>query len=194
MEQHYLDDLIGKGESLLMVKVYKSQNEFDEIKFNKFCKKYDFMFPKELVNYLKEYNDSRLEDNIIKDSEYGVYIRNFYGTSREDYLDISTNYDCYIGRLPYKCVPIADPEFGNQICISLSGDSYGKIYFWDHEIMDTEDGERCTLSVEDMVLLANSFDELLEKIVEFTFDMEEKNIKHIKITERIKKIFKIYNK
>ena len=41
-----------------------------------------------------------------------------------------------------------------------------------------------------MVLLANSFDELLEKIVEPTFVIKKNNIEHIRITEKIKKILK----
>ena len=30
------------------------------------------MFPKEFVDYLKKYNDSRLDNNVIEDFEYGV--------------------------------------------------------------------------------------------------------------------------
>ena len=43
----------------------------EKIKFF-LSKKYDFMFPKEFVDYLKKYNDSRLDNNVIEDFEYGV--------------------------------------------------------------------------------------------------------------------------
>ena len=74
--------------------------------------------------------------------------------------------------MPKNCVPIADEPCGNQICMSLSADTYGKIYFWDHETMDTDDDEICTLGFEDMYRLADSFGELLDKIEKSTFEIE----------------------
>jgi len=38
--------------------------------------------------------------------------------------------------LPKQLAAIADDAFGNLICISLSGDNKGGIYFWDHENYD----------------------------------------------------------
>ncbi|KGR82243.1 SMI1/KNR4 family protein [Lysinibacillus odysseyi] len=39
----------------------------------------------------------------------------------------------YYDRIPASIVPIAEDYAGNLICIGISGDREGKIYFWDHE-------------------------------------------------------------
>lgn len=156
-----------------MVEVEKRDYGFNQEKFKRFCEKYGFVFPQEYVDYLKEYNDGELEDNILDFVENACSVRYFYGTSDEGCLDICYNYEeIFKDRMPKNCVPIADEPCGNQICMSLSEDTYGKIYFWDHETMDTDDDEICTLGFEDMYFLADSFGELLDKIEKSTFEIE----------------------
>ena len=147
-----------------MVSVTKPTCVFDEKKFNKFCSSFKIMFPKAFVDYLREYNDAELEPNIVSFENNECTIRYFYGITQDEYSDIRKVYNWYAARLPYNCFPIADPDFGNQLCMSLLNNTYGKIYFWDHEIMDTEEDEICKLRIEDMVLVADSFEELLQKI------------------------------
>ena len=158
-----------------MVKINKPEYEFDMEKFNNFCKKYQLEFPQEFVEYLKQYNDAELEPNHL---DFGINecgIRYFYGTSEQTYCDLAWNYEIYRGRMPEKCIPIGDEECGNQICMSLEKDTYGKIYFWDHETMDTDDGEECQLDFSDMYELASSFRELLDKLEAspFIYEIEE---------------------
>ena len=147
-----------------MVKVEKPIYKFNEKEFEEFCSVQKIAFPKAFVDYLRVYNDAELEPNIVRFPGNECTLRYFYGITQEEYSDIRTVFDWYSTRLPHHCIPIADPDFGNQICISLEEDTYGKIYFWDHETMDTEEGELCKLSFADMKLLAGSFEELLDKI------------------------------
>ena len=172
-----------------MVDIVLSEQKFDEEKFKAFCGKYGFNFPKAHIEFLKKYNDSELESNIITAAEeLGIYIRYFYGTTNESYSDIKNVYEQYADRMPLKCVPIADCDFGNQICISLNSESYGKIYFWDHETMDADCGEKCKLNFDDMIFLADSFESLLDKII--PFDTETIIEKKESVFEKIKKMFK----
>lgn len=147
-----------------MVKVNEAENEFSEEKFRDFCNQYLLSFPHEFIVYLKKHNDAELEPNALDISDNECCVRYFYGTSNEEYADIWDIYEMYKERIPEKCVPIADADFGNQICMSLQEDTYGKIYFWDHEIMDTDVDEICKINIEDMIEMAVSFTDLLNKI------------------------------
>lgn len=143
---------------------------FNKIDFNSFCDEYQLNFPAEYISFLEKHNVAEPPDNIVKNAVNGkddIYIRYFYGISNENYFDIRCNYEVYCKeyRMPYKCIPIADPDGGNQVCISLDPETYGKIYFWDHETMDVDEGEECGYSIVSMPQIANSFDELLEKII-----------------------------
>ncbi len=156
-----------------MVKVNETDNIFDKKRFEEFCILNKFEFPKAFVKYLEEHNDAELEDNILDIGDNECCVRYFYGTSLEEYSDISMIYKAYQGRIPSGIIPIADPDFGNQICMSLDKETYGKIYFWDHEIMDADD-ETCMTTIEDMKEIASSFGELLDKIKESPYVVEIK--------------------
>ena len=147
-----------------MVKVDRPECIFKDEDFFEFCNRYKFKFPQAFIEYLKEFNDAELEPNVIDVGDNECCIRYFYGTSDNEYSDIGAVYEYYKERMPKKCVPIADPDFGNQICISLSEETYGTIYFWDHETMDTNMDGICMISLEDMFKIADSFDELLYNI------------------------------
>ena len=147
-----------------MVKVSKSKNGFDHSRFNVFCKDNDLKFPKSYVDHLQIYNDGDLELNCVEFQDNATNIRYFYGTSTEESYDLIAVYQVYKDRIPKNCVAIAEDDFGNQICISLNTDTYGKIYFWDHEVMDTNEGEKATLEIVDLIWVADSFDELCAKI------------------------------
>ena len=97
-----------------MVNIILSNNAFDEEKFQSFAKKYSLNFPESYIEFLRRNNDSEMESNIIEGTEeLGVYVRYFYGTTDNDYSDIEMVYKNYILRLPSKCIPIADADFGN---------------------------------------------------------------------------------
>ena len=147
-----------------MVKVSKSKNGFDHSRFNVFCKDNDLKFPKSYVDHLQIYNDGDLELNCVEFQDNATNIRYFYGTSTEESYDLIAVYQVYKDRIPKNCVAIAEDDFGNQICISLNTDTYGKIYFWDHEKMDADENEKNKLQVNDMILIANSFEEFCSKI------------------------------
>ena len=146
--------------------------------------------PTDLVgNYLVIFTLDGEGCAVINGTEHlGVYVRYFYGTTNDDFSNIAEVYESYIDRMPLRCIPVADADFGNQICISLQDENYGKIYFWDHETMDTDYEEKCYLTFNDMVLLADSFEEFLDKIIPFDTEVSTEGEKSL--FDRIKKIFK----
>lgn len=155
-----------------MVNVNKTEYEFQKETFESFCNLYQLKFPQEFIDYLSIHNDAELEPNIVSIGDNECCIRYFYGTSKDVCSDICIMYKEYQKRLPEKCVPIADPDFGNQICISLLEDTYGKIYFWDHETMDTDVDDVCEITLDNMLEIAGSFNELLDCIKESSYVMQ----------------------
>ena len=142
-----------------MVKIYEPEHVFDKSRFEAFCRLYQLEFPNAFVEYLQAHNDAQLEENILDLGDNECCVRYFYGTSLEFYSDIRMIHEAYRGRIPKELVPIADPDFGNLICISLAQATYGKIYFWDHEIADLKE-------------IAPSFDALLARIKESPYAAE----------------------
>lgn len=175
-----------------MVKVNSPECEFKKSKFESFCSLYQLEFPKEYIEYLKKYNDAELEPNVVDIGNNECCIRYFYGTSNDEYSDICTIYEVYKNRMPSKFIPIADPDFGNQICMSLSQDTYGKIYFWDHETMDSDFGDICKINFQDMRQIANSFVELLNNIKESKYVVEY--VKKNNFLDNVLQIIKRKNK
>ena len=153
-----------------MVRVKEPEHQFDKSRFEAFCRLYQLEFPNAFVEYLQAHNDSQLEENILDLGDNECCVRYFYGTSLESYSDIRMIYEAYRGRIPKELVPIADPDFGNLICMSLDRAEYGKIYFWDHEVMDADDAD--IPAIADLKEIAPSFEELLDKIKESPYTAE----------------------
>lgn len=59
------------------------------------------------------------------------------------------------GRIPPSVVPIASDPGGNMICMSISGNDRGMVYFWDHELESSYSGAK------NLALLSNSFSDFL---------------------------------
>ena len=130
-----------------MISIKLSEEKFSQKVFDEFCKKNKLKFPQQFTQFLSQYNDGELDVNIVEGFNE-CCVRYFYGTTSESYSNIEDVY-----------------EGGNLVCISLNPKTFGKLYFWDHETMDVDEDEECKYSIEDMPLIANSFDELLKKIV-----------------------------
>lgn len=174
-----------------MVRVNKPEEQFDRKVFDEFCKKYELTLPDAFINYLAINNTGELDSNIVKTYE-DFSVRYFFGTSSESYDNVEENYLCYAERIPQNCIPIAEDYCGNLACMSLADDTYGKIYFWDHETMDVDEGEKCEYSVNDMPLIADCFESLLENIIEydFTSEIEQQDVGFFtKLVDKVKSVF-----
>jgi hypothetical protein len=55
-----------------------------------------------------------------------------------------------------------DDPFGNGICIGLTGEHRGRMYFWDHECApDPDEWDGSADTTENVTLVANSFTEFV---------------------------------
>ena len=147
-----------------MVNVSDPEELFSESRFNEYCTENKLKFPKEYVDFLRKHNDGELDANTVNGYDE-CSVRYFYGTTSESYSNLSDVFSCFAERMPKNCIPIAEAECGNLVFISLEENTYGKIYFWDHETMDVDDGEQCKYEINDMPVVANSFADLLNKIL-----------------------------
>jgi cell wall assembly regulator SMI1 len=92
--------------------------------------------------------------------EQGIGMVNiFYGIG-EMYDNLDKNIELSDDILDIGFMPIADDPGGNQICLGLTENHFGHVYFWIHD-EDPEDQRN-------MYLLAKDFEEFLEKLYDET--------------------------
>lgn len=70
--------------------------------------------------------------------ELGI-VAAFLGQQEDEDETILEYLDCYENRIPKNLLPIAYDPGSNVICLSVSGEDYGSVYFWLHEFETDED-------------------------------------------------------
>ncbi|NOU63355.1 hypothetical protein GC096_04765 [Paenibacillus sp. LMG 31461] len=134
--------------------------------------KYGFRLPQDYKKFLLTYGrinynhpiSYSLITNIPKHNERGE-LGYFYNLQNNN-NDLISNIECYLGRMPEKMIPFADITGGDQLCIGVTEDVWGKIYFWDHDQEHFDPSEEELWN--NVYLVANSFSEFILsfKIVE----------------------------
>lgn len=94
----------------------------------------------------------------------------FLGQDVEDDVDLLTFYQETRGRMPDHLIPIATDPGGNLICLSVTGETIGTVYFWEHE-EEAEEGEPPT--EENLYFVASSFSEFLASFTDLSDTEEE---------------------
>jgi cell wall assembly regulator SMI1 len=100
----------------------------------------DVELPRDYRRFLLEQNGGRTVDDWVLDTPIahsigGVLPCDFYSVARSGQYDMSWMLDSYgLHWLAAGVLPIAEDPGGNVICLSLRGDEYGSVYFWDHEL------------------------------------------------------------
>ncbi|MBC8059077.1 MAG: SMI1/KNR4 family protein [Clostridiaceae bacterium] len=148
-----------------MISITSYEEETSKVKINQLEIKCGFSFSEEYVEFLDKYNGGKPESNIteLPNTEIRSFlITSFYGICKEAVNDIFQTLQIYEGRIPQKCIPIAQAEGGNLLCMNLDSDKFGYIYYWDHdEELNFEIGE---IKIENLYFVATSFREFFEKI------------------------------
>lgn len=70
----------------------------------------------------------------------------FYGICVGGVHDIERAIESFKDVIPVDMMPIGNDPGGNQICLGVKGDRFGKIYFWDHN--DWDDDGNPSLPIE----------------------------------------------
>jgi hypothetical protein len=129
--------------------------------------------PQEYVQFLLQYNGGAPKKDVYKmlevneNSNEDETISLFY-TLAEDYNhNLFSKFNTFLGRMPKELIPIAIDPFGNQICLAVKGENYGKVYFWNHD-WEHDEGEEPTY--RNISLISNSFQEFVDKLYEYELE------------------------
>lgn len=88
-------------------------------------------------------------------SQPGGGVEVFLGVDPESEYDITATREGLAGRLPDHLLPIAESP-GGQICLSLSGSDFGKVYWWGLESARGRD--------DAPLLVADNFDSFMHSL------------------------------
>ncbi len=145
---------------MISINSYEGKNNKRKIK--ELEKKCGINFTEEYKEFLGKYNGGSAEPNTIELPNTRILsfsITSFYGICEEAINDLFQTLQIYEGRIPPKCIPIAETEGGNLLCLNLGQERHGCIYYWDHdEELDYDIGE---IRIENLYYVAASFKEFL---------------------------------
>lgn len=115
-----------------------------------------FKLPTEYRDFVLEFNGGKPIPNKFKisESQEESRVSFFYGISTDKDFNILRNFALFENVYMEKYLPIGEDPGGDLICLDVSGENEGKIYFWDHEVAPPNN----------LYLVANSFTEFLEKL------------------------------
>lgn len=90
-------------------------------------------------------------------------VNDFYGLVPGKSNNLDEGIATLKGRLPKGFISIADDPGGDQILISLDGETRGSVYFWDHE-NEPDDPSDNINDYSNMYMLADDFGEFLNAL------------------------------
>ena len=119
-----------------------------------------FQLPTDYRTFLMKYGfssgDVRLQ--LPDDDEGdGTSIDVFYGLGPDDAYDIRERRKTFADRLPKYLLPFVSGS-GGEFCLCLSGDNYGRVYWWFQEMGTVE-------SEDELEPITESFDEFMNSLV-----------------------------
>ncbi|MBK9202300.1 MAG: SMI1/KNR4 family protein [Candidatus Obscuribacter sp.] len=138
----------------------------EESELSQYERQLGLKLPQQYRNFLLEFNGGspRPSRFTFKDCDTGSQVLSFFGFG--SFYDVLEELETYGGRLPKRFFPIAAESGGNLLCISLSGEDSGNIYFWDHELEAELSKGQTPDSVNNTTLVADSFSEFLDSFCE----------------------------
>lgn len=161
--------------------ISKSGPEISDMDLKMIEEKFGITLPEEYREFLISHNGGKPDPDSLPMIENGkltdVAVRQFFKIGVEGDYSFEENFKIFKiseERLPVSLVPIGEDVFGNLFCISVGVDDYGKIYFWDHEgEMRKSDDLEDKGYPSNVYLIADSFDQMLEKFYEVEIEEEQ---------------------
>jgi hypothetical protein len=146
------------------VEIFESPGTLTEQDLAVFEAKIGQRFPDDYRQFLKQYNGGRPEPRSFSEQNGKPCssVHYFLSVNGKEFVDMIEEIRSYAGRLPTRFTPIAYDSFGNVICLSMSGDDRGAVYFWDHEREADETEGESPETIGNVTLIANSFSEFLD--------------------------------
>ena len=147
----------------------------------KFESNHSLTLPKEYRTFLQTHNGGAPEPSNVKKTESDVQW--IYGIHNgENWASLEENIKTYKNRLPSKTLPIGNDSSGNIYLLSLRDDSFGEIWFWDHE---NESVEIADDYFENITKVNSSFSEFLSELYEWISPTETETDKIIRTNDLI---------
>lgn len=157
------------------IKIIESKESTNIEEIRKFEKLIGAELPKDYVDFILRYNGGHpIADTYdliepINENETFSGIEWFYPFGEQYKNNVIRYYSLFKDRLPNDFIRIASASCGNDICICVRGENYGKVYLWDHENEAPEGQEPW---YDNVYLIANSFTEFMDKLYEVELDDE----------------------
>lgn len=140
-----------------------SNEGFNENELIVFLKKIGYELPNDYIEFLKHHNGGYVKNSIssyYKNGKQKFILTSMSGLGSDD--DLISQYETHKNRIPNPCIPIGRDAGGNLVCLNLSKDRYGYVYFWDHEEeLKYEEGK---ITINDLYFIAETFNEFLNSI------------------------------
>jgi len=133
------------------------------------------VFPESYKNFLIKFNggepiERAINFNTSEKKQKGDYIDFFYEVSNDVSYGIYKNMENHGFKLPEKIIFIGSSPAGNYFLLSLREDSYGNIYYKNHEVEDsTVFSPQNDRLPESMLKVAEDFDSFLS----YLYDPDE---------------------
>lgn len=116
--------------------------------------------PQEYCIFLLQHNGGKPSKDLLPG--VNTNIAYFLGMHNANYYSsLYWHIETFSKRLPLCSFPVARDYFGNLLIISVHPESYGHIYYWDHENEpEMQDGH----NTQNCVFIAHNFTELLNSL------------------------------
>lgn len=119
---------------------------------------YNLKLPDQYIDFLLKYNGGYPEASTFKisDEEGESVVNKFYGIGDRK-GNLARVFEVLDGELPEGFIAIANDPGGNEICIGITEEYFGKIYFWMHDLDSDEE-------MGSTFFLANSFNDFFNNL------------------------------
>jgi cell wall assembly regulator SMI1 len=151
----------------MAIKIVKSNEKVAAKAIENFEATIGKTLPNDYKTFLLTFNGGEPEDNefSVPKAKTGSNVRVFYGlTDKHGEGDLFHEHEVLIERVPAGILPIGGDSCGNCICLSLRSDTFGQVFFWDHEL-EADEGKPATFS--NLFLVGDSFDNFLARLKKF---------------------------
>jgi hypothetical protein len=147
--------------------------------FAEFKQRYNLSLPADYEAFLLEHNGGNPIPSANRNPE--TEVQWIFGIHQGEYwASLEKKMQTFHGRLPQNTLPIASDPGGNLFLISLRAETYGQIWFWDHENEAEEDAGEYFGNI---IKTADSFTGFIDNLYEFGDNHETKEEKIIRTND-----------
>ncbi|MDT0110525.1 SMI1/KNR4 family protein [Listeria booriae] len=142
-----------------MVSIESSNKKATSAAIEEFEQRYNLKLAEDYKKFLLDFNGGCADPNVFEISkEQGESALNtLYGLGIDDeYDELASVYESLDGIIPSGFISIADDSGGNQICLGVDDDYFGKVFVWIHDMEIEEDMDNMFLLADDFKLFLNN--------------------------------------